>query len=136
MNKELLAQKLTEAINENNEFCKAFTAAEDAASLQKVLKDNGFDATVEEIEAMFADGLKEILKIKEASKGEELSEDQLEDVAGGGFVRGTLYTAASAAAGFGFGCACGFCPALSAATPYVAGGLAAWSASGYMQKGW
>lgn len=134
MNKQVLAQKLTEAVNENNDFCKAFTQAEDAASLQKVLQANGFEVSVEEVEAMFADGLKEILKIKEEAAGAELSEDQLDDVAGGGFVSGTARLAASAAAGFGYGCLCGVCPAAAAWTPYVAGGLTAWTVAGY--KGW
>lgn len=134
--KEMLAQKVMEAVNENNDFCKAFIAAEDAISLQKVLNDNGFDVSKEDVEAIFADGLKEILKVKEVAATSELSEDQLDDVAGGGAIRGTLRTVASAAAGFGFGCLCGVCPAASAATPYVVGGLTAWSTAGYMKKGW
>lgn len=134
--KEMLAQKIMEAVNENNDFCKSFVAAEDATALQKVLNDNGFDVTVEDVEAIFADGLKEILAAKENAMAEELSEDQLDDVAGGGFFRGTLRTAASAAAGFGFGCLCGLCPAASVATPYVVGGLTAWSTAGYLKKGW
>ena len=136
MNKEMLAQKITEAVNENNEFSKAFLAAEDAASLQKVLQDNGMDVTAEELEAMYSDGVKDILKVKEASEAEELSEDQLDDVAGGGFVSGTARLAVSGAAGFAYGCACGVAPGLAAGAPYVAGGLAAWTASGYMKKGW
>lgn len=131
--KEMLAKKILEAVNENNDFCKAFVAAEDAASLQKVLKSNGFDVTVEDVEAMFAEGLKEILTVKEGAAATELSEDQLDDVAGGGFFRGTLRLVASSAVGFGFGCLCGVCPAAAAATPYVAGGLTAWTTAGYLK---
>ncbi|MBQ4569160.1 MAG: hypothetical protein IJA62_03815 [Ruminococcus sp.] len=132
--KELLAQKLMESANENGEFFRAFVSAEDASDVQKVLNDNGFDATVEEIEELFSEGLKEILDFKDKASEEELSEEQLDDVDGGGFLRGTARTVISAAAGFGFGAFCAVCPAASAATPYVAGGLTAWSVAGYKKK--
>jgi hypothetical protein len=131
--KEMLAQKIIEAVNENNDFCKEFLAAEDAVSLQKVLNDNGFDMTVEDIESMYADGLKEILAVKEGAET-ELSEDQLDDVAGGGFLKGTARLAVSSAAAFAFGCFVGVCPAAAPATPYVAGGLTAWTTAGYLDK--
>ena len=134
--KEMLARKLVEAVNENNDFCKAFVGAEDAASLTKVLNDNGFEFSTEEVEEMFADGLKEILKVKESATTDELDESELEDVAGGGFVRGTLRLVASGAAAFGFGAFCSVCPVAAGASYYVAGGLAAWSTAGYMRKGW
>lgn len=135
--KELLTQQILSAVNDNEEFCKAFVSAEDAASLQKVLNENGFDVSLTDVEAMFADGLSEILKFKDSDAANgELSENQLDDVAGGGALRGTLRTVVSAGVGFGFGCLCGVCPAAASATPYVVGGLTAWSASGYLKKGW
>lgn len=134
--KEMLAQEILTAVNENEEFCKAFVSSEDASSLQKVLNENGFNVSLEDVEAMFADGLSEILKVKESAEETELSEEQLDDVSGGGFLRGTLRTIASGAVGFGFGAFCGVCPAAAAATPYVVGGLTAWSTAGYMKKGW
>jgi len=134
--KDIISQQIIEAVNGNTEFAKAFVAAEDAASVQKILCENGFDVTVEDVQALFSEGVSEILKVKESGVNGELSEDQLAEVAGGGFFRGALRTVASAAAGFGFGCLCGVCPAAASATPYVVGGLTAWSTAGYMKKGW
>ena len=67
---------------------------------------------------------------------EELSEVELDAVVGGGVARGLVRTGVSAIGAFGYGAACGLCPGLAVATPYVAGGLAAWSTAGYMKKGW
>ena len=136
MEKKELTQTLFDAVNGNEVFCKSLLAAEDAASAQKVLNENGFDVTKEDVEAIFVDGLNEILKFKESATVDELSVGQLDNVAGGGFLKGALRTVASAAAGFGFGVVCGVCPAASAATPWVVGGLAAWSTAGYLKKGW
>ena len=44
MKKEVLTQKIIEAVNENNDFCKAFVAAENAIDLQKVNGDISFDS--------------------------------------------------------------------------------------------
>lgn len=134
--KDIISQRIIDAVNNNADFCKAFVAAEDAASVQKVLCENGFDVTLAEVNELFSEGVGEILKFKESGVDGELSEDQLAEVAGGGFFRGALRTVASAAAGFGFGCLCGVCPAAASATPYVVGGLTAWSTAGYMKRGW
>lgn len=83
---------------------------------------------------MFADGLNEILKFKESGPADELSEGQLDDVAGGGFINGTLRLAASSVAAFGYGALCGICPAACAGSPYVAVGLSAWTTAGYVKK--
>ncbi len=128
--KEVLAKKISDAVNENEALCIALASAEDAAAAKKVLNENGFDVSTEDVEAIFQDGLNAILKFKESAP-DELSEGQLENVAGGGFFRGMFRTAASAATGFGFGMLCGVCPAAASATPYVVGGLAAWSAAGF-----
>lgn len=135
MKKEMIAQRVIEALNNEEAFAKELLAAEDAATAQKVLCANGFEVSVEEVEAIFADGMNEIKKFQNPAS-EELSADQLDDVAGGGVVRGVLRTAASAAAGFGYGLFCGVCPAASAGAPYVAGGLALWSTAGFKKKGW
>lgn len=134
--REMLAQKLMDAVNNNDDFCKAFVSAEDAPSVQKVLKENGFDVSLEDVEAIFLDGLNEIKKLKSTAPADVLSEEQLDDVAGGGAIRGTLRFIASGAAAFGYGCLCGLCPAASVGTPYVAVGLAAWTTDGYLKKGW
>ena len=136
MEKKELAKQIFDAVNENEDFCKALLSVEDAASAQKVLKENGFNVTQDDVEAIFKDGLDEILKFKESGAADELSVEQLDNIAGGGVVRGVLRTAVSAAGAFGFGMLCGVCPAACAATPYVAGGLAAWSTAGYLKKGW
>lgn len=125
--KELLVEKITASVNEDQEFYKAIISAPDAATLQTVLKENGFDFTIAEIEECFTDGVTEILNYQ----AEELSENQLDDVAGGGFFRGTARLIVSCGVGFGYGVVCGLCPAASAGAGYVAGGLAIWTACGY-----
>lgn len=134
--KEQLSQEIICAVNENSDFAKEFVAAEDVLSVQRVLSAHGFDLSEDDINAMFTDGVDEILKSKADGGEKELSDEQLENVAGGGFLRGVLRTVASGAAAFGYGCFCGLVPAASAAAPYVAGGLAAWSTAGYFKKGW
>ena len=126
--KELLAQKITASANEDQEFFKAFISAQDAPTLQKVLQDNGFEFSLEEINELGSDGVSGILAHND---GGELSEDQLDDVAGGGFIKGTARLIVSAGVAFGYGALCGVCPAASAGAPYVAGGLSVWTAAGY-----
>ena len=71
------------------------------------------------------------MKFQESGASDELSEDQLDNIAGGGLIKGIFRTAVSTATAVGFGAFCGICPAATAATPYVAGGLTAWSALGF-----
>lgn len=134
MKKEMLSKRIIDEMNNDQEFCRAFVSSADASSLQKVLSDHGYEITTEEIEALYGEGVNGIMNYE--ASGEELSEDQLEDVAGGGFLRGTLRFAASCAVGFGYGCLCGVCPAAYAYAPHVATGLAVWTAAGYVKKGW
>ena len=129
--KEMLAQQINAQIN-NEEFAKAFVSAADAASVQKVLQEYGIHITLEEVNDIFVDGATSILN----NQADELAEDQLDEVAGGGALRGTLRLAVSCAVGFGYGCLCGVCPAACAGANYVAGGLAIWTAAGYKKKGW
>ncbi len=132
-NTNVMTQQISDAVMANEAFLKALVAAENAASAQQVLKDNGFDLSVEEVEALYRDGAQNICAHLDNG---ELAEDQLDDVAGGGFFRGTLRLAVSGAAAFGYGMLCGVCPAASAGAPYVAGGLSIWTAAGYKKKGW
>ena len=134
--KELFAQKILAAVNEDEEFCKALVACEDAVSVQKVLSVRGIACTTEDVEEIFADGLQTIQKLHESGTAGELGENDLDSVAGGGAIRGTLRLLASGAVAFGYGCLCGVCPAASVASPYVGGGLTVWTAAGYMKKGW
>lgn len=138
MEKRILVKQISDAVNGDESFCKALLSVEDAASAQAILKENGIDASLQDVEGIFKDGVSEIVKYKEASQAAdgELDENQLANVAGGGIVRGVLRTSASAAGAFGFGMICGVCPAASVATPYVVGGLTAWSAAGYFKEGW
>ena len=128
--KEMLAQKITAAVTEDQEFYKAFISAQDAATLQKVLSDHGFDFSVDEINDLFRSGAAEIVK---QNSGNELSEEDLDDVAGGGFLKGTMRLIVSCGVAYGYGALCGVCPAAYAGAKYVAGGLTAWTAAGYMK---
>ena len=134
--KELFAQKIMAAVNKDEEFCKALVSCEDAVSVQKVLGAHGIACTTEDVEAIFSDGLQSILKLQESGTAGELGENDLDSVAGGGAIRGTLRLLASGAVAFGYGCLCGVCPAASVAAPYVGGGLTLWTAAGYKKKGW
>lgn len=134
-NKEILAKQISDALNTNEEFCKALLSAEDATSAQKVLNENGIDVTIEDVEAIFNDGMDELKKFKD-NADRELSDQQLDDIAGGGVVRGVLRTTGSAVAAFGMGMACGANPAFCPAAYSASTGLAAWSAAGFMKKGW
>ena len=133
-NRERLSRMIMTVGQDDEEFLRAIVSAEDAPSLQKVLNEYGFAFTTEELEEIFSEGVEGLNRL--AAADGELSEMQLEEVAGGGFVRGTLRLAGSCVAAFGFGCLCGICPAAYAATPYVAVVLAAWTTAGYMKKGW
>ena len=125
--KDMLVQKIQESVNEDQAFYAAFISAPDATALQTVLKEHGFEFTVEQIDEMFRTGAAEIMR----HTGDELSADELDDVAGGGFFKGTARLIASCAVGFGYGALCGVCPGAYAYAGYVATGLAVWTASGY-----
>ena len=127
---ENITKKITAAVTEDMDFFKAFISAQDAPALQKVLKAHGFELTIEQIETLFAGGVSNIL---DANKAEELTEDQLDDVAGGGFFRGTARLVVSCGVAFGYGALCGVCPAACAGANWVASGLTVWTAAGYMK---
>ena len=130
--KESLAKKIMTSANENGEFVKAFAAVEDAPSLEKLLNANGFEVSLEEVEALFAEGMQEISKYKDSATDGELSEKELSDVAGGGFILGTFVLAGSSVAAFGWGALCAVCPLAVTATPYVVGGLTVATTAAYM----
>ena len=128
---ENITKKITAAVTEDMDFFKAFISAQDAPALQKVLQDNGFEFTLEEINEFFSNGVDGILTYNESA---ELSEDQLDDVAGGGFIKGTARLIVSSGVAFGYGALCGICPAAASGAPYVVGGLTAWTTAGYLSK--
>lgn len=129
--KEMFTQQLNDLANSNEQFCVALAAAEDAASVQQVLAENGFDVSIDEVEALYAEGAKQISEYISSKTSDELAESQLSEVAGGGFLSGTLRLVVSTAVGFGYGCLCGVAPGFYSGAPYVAGGLAAWTTAGY-----
>lgn len=131
--KEMLTQQLNNLANSNEEFCKAIASAEDAASVQHVLVENGFDVSIKEVEEMYADGVKQISEYINSGAADELTEAQMGEVAGGGLLSGTLRLVVSVAAGFGYGCLCAVAPGYYAGAPYVAGGLATWTTAGYLK---
>ena len=134
--KQALYQQILDDLNSDEEFAKAFISVTDEAAMQKLLSERGYEVSLDDVREMFEAGKAEILKVKETAGDAELPDEALEGVAGGGFWRGLLRTTVSGGAAFGFGCLCGMAPGLAGMTPYVAGGLAAWSADGYLQEGW
>ncbi len=134
--KENLYKQIAEELKNNEEFLKAFAAAENENAMLKLLTEKGYEVSLDDVREMYEEGEKEILKHKEDANNDELSEQSLESVAGGGWLRGLLRTAVSVAVGFGYGCICGVVPGAYAGARYVAGGLAYWSARGYNKKGW
>ena len=69
-------EKLTEIFS-NKEFVKSFFEPKNEEEVQKVLKENGIDLSLQEIQK-----IREILIQK---KNGELSDEELEAVSGGGF---------------------------------------------------
>lgn len=63
----------------DEEFAKKFSAAEDFAEVKQLFADNGIDISDDELNHL----LEAMLAKIEARDGSELSEDQLENVAGG-----------------------------------------------------
>lgn len=128
-----LREKIAEIITEE-EFCAALLMCDDVTKVQALLRENDIEATVEEIEALRADGEAEIETVKNTAK-DELSENDLEDVAGGGkFWRGVGAVAVGAVGGFGLGVVCGVCPAFTPTAYSIATGYAVvagcWVAAG------
>lgn len=124
--KEMLSNQIRAIAEKDEDFVRAFVSCEDAAAVQKLLNDHGIASTTDEIDELFRDGMKEL-----RAGDDELSEEQLENAAGGGFWKGTARFAASCAIGFGYGAFCAVCPPAYGGAYYVAGGLAVWTAAGY-----
>lgn len=124
--KEMLSNQIRAIVEKDEDFVRSLVSCEDAAAVQKLLNARGIESTIDEIDELFRDGMKAL-----RAGDDELSEEQLEDAAGGGFWRGTARFAASCAIGFGYGLVCGVCPPAYGGAYYVAGGLAVWTAAGY-----
>ena len=87
----------------------------------------GIDLSLDEVETLIARGQKEI---QNCLADGELSEESLEDVAGGGRGRCAVRFVASLGIAALYGAACGVCPPLTAGAPAVAVGLTAWCIDG------
>lgn len=75
--------KELQALEENEEFLAVIAKADTAAALRKVYADFGIELTEEEAETVFNNA-------KTYANGGELSEEMLEDVAGGGVVKSCI----------------------------------------------
>lgn len=133
--KKVFYQQILDDLNGSEEFLKSVVSAENDVSMQKVLNEKGYNVSLDDVKEMFEDGQNEILKYNE-NVHEELTENDLENVAGGGLLRYLLRGTISCGVAFGFGCICAAFPAAAAATPYVVGGLATWTTIGGLRKGW
>ena len=114
---------------EDEVFLREMVGARTTEDARKVLEKYGFTLSREEMESLMVTG-KEALE--EAAREGELSEDELDTVAGGGKVRGTLRFVASLAIGGAAGFAIGLTGGAAAPGAYiVAGALTVWTLDGY-----
>ena len=136
MRKEALQTMFTEAM-ESEEFCVKLLKCADAASVCKLLADNGIVATEEEIAQFKTEG-DAVLANYSNRANDELSMEELENVAGGGkarkVLRGALSLTGGAILGFGLGCASAVCPAFAPAAHAIGVSYAvaatAWTSQG------
>lgn len=127
MNKTMYMQQINELLESDESFVTAMVSAEDAEAVQTVFADYGIDLSLDEVETLIARGQKEI---QNCLADGELSEESLEDVAGGGRGRCAVRFVASLGIAALYGAACGVCPPLTAGAPAVAVGLTAWCIDG------
>lgn len=134
--KELLQGQIADLLN-NEAFCEAFFRCGNAENVSALLAEYGVEASAGEIDEFVRDGNAALAAMKDAPDG-ELSEEQLEEVAGGGvwrrIARGAVSVVGGAALGFGLGCICGVCPAFTPAAYTIAHayaiGAGVWIATG------
>ncbi len=89
-------QELYDKVMASDELKKSFAeAAQDKGKLEAWLKENGSDATIEQ--------LGDFLKAKQTSG--EVSDDELESVAGGSSSLGVTFDTVFSVGTFGMGCA-------------------------------
>ena len=133
--------RFEELVLTDDQFLNELIMAKTAEDTREIMLKNGFEVSLDEVHDLIEQG-SSVLK-KTMDEG-ELSDADLEEVAGGGQLRGALrFTAAlgrAAVIGAGFGALCAVCPAAAAATPYVIGYTALtsfdWIMKGYAKKGW
>ena len=125
----------------DDHFLNDLISAETAEDTREIMLKNGFEVSLEEVNSLIEQGVEALHNVMDKK---ELSEADLESVAGGGKWRGSLRFVAAmgraAVIGIGFGVVCGLCPGAVVATPYVVGYVAVtgtdWVMKGYSKKGW
>ncbi len=91
-------QEIYDKVMASDELKKSFAeAAQDKGKLEAWLKANGSDATVEQVG--------EFLKSKSGQTSGEVSDDELESVAGGSSSLGVTFDTVFSVGTFGMGCA-------------------------------
>lgn len=115
--KEILQATITDLMHDEA-FCEKLAACKNAEETQQYLTECGINITLEEVAEFTAFGEESLKKYS----SEELSASDLDEVAGGGWVRRSVRFLGAAAGGAALGFACGVCPALTPAIyPYVIG---------------
>lgn len=112
--KDAVVEKMQEVA-----FSDALVACNRIEQMHALLNENGINITVDEVAEFTAAG-GEALKRMDAG---ELSAEDLDDVAGGGWFRKTVRFGIVAVGAAGVGFVCGVCPALTPiAYPYAIAG--------------
>ena len=106
---EILKDQISASL-ENEAFCEAIVRTESIDELKMLLNHYNIDATLEEVTEIVDTGNTAIAKMRD-SQSDELSEDTLEAVTGGGWwgrvTRAFGAVAIGAAGGFALGMCCG-----------------------------
>ena len=114
--KEMLQTSIVELM-QNEDFFEKLADCKTIEETQKCLTDAGVSITLGEVKEFTEFGTETLKNYS----SDELSAKDLDEVAGGGWLRQTGRFLASAAGGAVLGFACGVCPALTPAIyPYVA----------------
>lgn len=123
--KETLQASIADLM-QNETFCQKLAACKTTEETQLCLIDAGVSITLEEVEEFTALGTAALKNHSSA----ELSAEDLDEVAGGGWLgqAGRFLVAAAGGAVLGF--ACGVCPALTPAIYPYAIGTALWVSQG------
>lgn len=114
-NRTTLALEIKKKAETDDQFLQDFITAKSNEEIQAVLARNNIEATIEEIDYFIQQGQQ---IVAEALTADELSEDELETVAGGGMLRGKVIQAITyvGVAGIGVGMVA-LCAAFPGAAP-------------------
>lgn len=141
--KNALALEIQKKGEIDDQFLKDFIVAKNSEEIQAVLAKNGIEATIDEINDFIQEGQQIVTEVLST---DELSEDELETVAGGGKWRGRIRQAITyvgvAGIGVGMVAACSVFPGAASAwitlgkAGMIAVGAAgtAWTIKGYAKK--